>query len=224
MFEKLEKWLESYEKEMVADLLGLKEAVAYARPIIFQQTRNGSEKVFEAFPDKDKFRGYGWWDLPAKWEYREETSGFHKVVDGKYVFVECVNRYIDAIVTIDGVEFKDTPIYEMGHYSIEPKKRNALESYVASMGHNPNDIALIDGRDEEWIRKYCAKQKELKRKYIEDKVRKICGDELEEVAGREVSDLYVRGTNGKTAHIWAITAGGYNIQRLHTRILVKEVK
>lgn len=224
MFEKLEKWLDDYEKEMVADLLGLKEAVAYARPIIFQQTRNGNEKVFEVFPDKDKFRGYGWWDLPARYEYREEKGGYHKVVDGRYVYTECVNRYIDAIVTIDGEEFKDTPIYEMGHYSIEPKKRNALESYVASMGHNPSDIELIDGRDEEWIKKYCAKQKELKRKYIEDKVRKICGNELEEVAGREVSDLYVRGTNGKTAHIWAITAGGYNIQRLHIRILVKEVK
>ena len=37
-------------------------------------------------------------------------------------------------------------------------------------------------------------------------------------------DLILICENGTRIHLYAITAGGYNIQCLHTRILVKKLK
>lgn len=61
------------------------------------------------------------------------------------------------------------------------------------------------------------------KKMIEAKVRKICGDEITNVDDTN-GDIYAKGSNGRTAYIYAIWAGGYHIQKLHTRILVKEVR
>lgn len=67
------------------------------------------------------------------------------------------------------------------------------------------------------------KDVEYKRKGIIAKVQKICTAEVTEVA--EVADsLFIRGANGKVAHMWAIFAGGHSIQCLHIRVLVKESK
>ena len=76
---------------------------------------------------------------------------------------------------------------------------------------------------EERIRRV-EKDVEDKRKRVIAKVQKICTDEVVEVAEVAGDGLFIRGANGKVAHMWAIFAGGYNIQCLHIRVLVKEAK
>lgn len=222
MFKKLEKWLNDYEEEMFNDLMGLKKAVAYARPLIREQKQNGKQCVYELPDLKEKFRGYGSWELPERYELRFEVSSIWDKDQRQWVDKD--SYYLDALINIDGKDYKETVMYNTAHYTIEPIKRSALNQYVLEKGHTPSDIDLIDGRSDEWISTFCAKEKEAKRKYIEAKVEKICGKDVEEVEGENIGDLYVRGSNGKTAHIWEVQAGGYNIQRLHIRILVKEVK
>lgn len=68
------------------------------------------------------------------------------------------------------------------------------------------------------------KDVEYKRKAIIAKVQKICTEEVTEVAEVAGDGLFIRGANGRVAHMWAIFAGGYNIQCLHIRVLVKESK
>jgi hypothetical protein len=67
------------------------------------------------------------------------------------------------------------------------------------------------------------KDVEFKRKGIIAKVQKICTEEIAEVAEVAGDGLLIRGANNKVAHMWAILAGGYNIQCLHIRVLVKEM-
>lgn len=219
MFEKLEKWLDDYEKDMLDDLLGLKQDLFYIGGLMWGQM--SSDKHVYDTDLKDTFKQYSSWTLPQRYEVRTENIRYFDYKertwkDGKV-------NHLDAIIMVDGKEYKHTRMTSTPSYQDKLIKYDAKKQYVKDKGHNPNDIELLEGRDEDWIRKYCTKQKDLKRKYIIDKVTKICGSSVEEVSGEEVSDLYVRG-NGRTAHIYAITAGGWNIQKLHIRILVKEIK
>lgn len=223
MFKKLEKWLNDYEEAMFKELMGLKKEIEYAKPIIRKQLNNGKQCLYDLNELKEKFPGYASWMMPERYELRVVSDSFWN----KNAY------YLDAIVNIGGKDYNHTVMYHTANYRIEPNKLSALNQYVFDKGYNPKDIELIEGRDEEWISRFCAKEKEAKRKYIEAKVEKICGKELEEVSGECVGDLYVKGNNGKIAHIWAITAGGYNTdvivnvkhgQRRHIRILVKEIK
>lgn len=84
---------------------------------------------------------------------------------------------------------------------------------------------------DETLARYYTKEERLqriekdvdsKRKNIINRVKKICTEEIIEVAEVPGDGLFIRGANGKVAHMWAIFAGGYNIQCLHVRVLVKE--
>lgn len=72
--------------------------------------------------------------------------------------------------------------------------------------------------------KRVEKDAEGKKKNIISRVQKICTEEVTEVAEVPGDGLFIRGANGKVAHMWAVFAGGYNIQCLHIRVLVKEAK
>ena len=206
---------------MLEDLLQLREDAAYVKFVMHEQLTS-DKQVYES-ELKDVFLPYNGWDLPKKYQIRKAQNKVFSSSKNEYIDIE--NIYLDAIINIDGKDYLETRMEKVDYRSLRKDIRySAVNQYVMDRGHNVGDIDLIFGRDEEWIRKYCAKQKEAKRKYIMDKVKKICGNEIEEVSGKEINDLYVKGNNDKIAHIWAITAGGWNIQRLHIRILVKEIK
>ena len=117
------------------------------------------------------------------------------------------------IIQIDGYELIDTRFGTTGRAKY--LKLNRIELTRADenlLMYGPADRLKI-------IRKRIDNH----RKAIEAKVAKICGDHIVEVCD-EWDGVYVKGENNRIAHLWAIRAGGYNIQCLHTRVLVKEVK
>lgn len=131
------------------------------------------------------------------------------------------NVIITEFINIDGIEYENY-LYSTGKSYYKDKERyNGLAKYLLTKGHTLSDANLIDGRDDSWIIKRAEKEVENLRKSLIAKVSKICGEEIVEVI--ELCELYLKGSNGRTAKLWAISAGGYNIQCLHTRVLVKEV-
>ncbi len=132
------------------------------------------------------------------------------------------NIIITEFINIDGIEYENY-LYSTNHksYYKDKEKYNGLANYLLTKGHTLSDANLIDGRDDSWIIKRVEKEIEILRKSLIAKVSKICGEEIVEVI--ESYELYLKGSNGRTAKLWTISAGGYNIQCLHTRVLVKEV-
>lgn len=131
------------------------------------------------------------------------------------------NVTITEFINIDGVEYENY-LYSTSYKCYKYKEKyNGLANYLLTKSHTLSDANLIDGRDDSWIIKRVEKEVENLRKSLIAKVSKICGEEIVEVV--ESSELYLKGSNGRTAKLWAISAGGYNIQCLHTRVLVKEV-
>lgn len=100
--------------------------------------------------------------------------------------------------------------------------RSGLIKFFYDRQVHASHVKLVSGRSEEWIAARAHKDMLAKKKAIETKVAKICGEVVD--VDDQGCDIYVRGTTGKVAHLWRILAGGYNIQCLHNRVLCKEVK
>lgn len=79
---------------------------------------------------------------------------------------------------------------------------------------------------EKWITAIVKKDAAERKKALLAKITKITGDIIEShvtMAGNGDLNGYFVGTKGK-ASITTISAGGYNVQRYHYRVLVKRVK
>lgn len=145
-------------------------------------------------------------------------------------------KVVETTVIIDQIEVNGK-LYEDyvtgGDYYRMQQKYNGLEKLLSDNQCSMSDYTwLLIIRTDTEIHNKAHKDMLNQKKAIEAKIRKICGDEFTHIDDT-TGDLYVRGINGRTAHIWAITAGGYNQdiivnerhgQCLHIRILVKEVK
>jgi len=84
------------------------------------------------------------------------------------------------------------------------------------------DMQLIKYYTRDERLKRVDKEIDSKRKSIIAHVKKICTEEIIGVSQVAGDGIFIKGANGKTAHMWAIFAGGYNIQCLHLRVMVKE--
>lgn len=150
----------------------------------------------------------------------------------KKIEIETIDLYsgpitlVQQFIEIDGKEYKDT-LYVAGNRSWSSEVRkylsNGFETYLNQNGTSITNANLVcDPHDKLWICKRAEKEIQRFKESLIAKVKKICGDTITEVA--ESSELYLTGSNGRVAKLWAIRAGGYNIQCLHTRVLCKEVK
>lgn len=136
-------------------------------------------------------------------------------------------KLVETTVIIDQIEI-DGKLYEDyvtgGDYYRMQQKYNGLEKLLSDNQCSMSDYTwLLTIRTETEIHNKAHKDMLNQKKAIESKVRKICGETIVEVDDSK-GEIYAKGSNGRVAHIWAINAGGWNIQCLHIRVLVKEVK
>jgi hypothetical protein len=134
--------------------------------------------------------------------------------------IDLENNDIVCYINYQGIEFTQSKIYQ-------PRKGLRFEwikQALATFNFSPSDFETFQiERSDEWIFNNAEKEMLIRKKIIEEKVKKICGEEL--THGANVSDGFVvKGSNERKAHVFRILAGGYNIQCLHQRILVKEIK
>jgi hypothetical protein len=113
---------------------------------------------------------------------------------------------------------------EHSHISY-PKRYDMTLKMIEKLGYSQSDYSQVYqmSRTIEWAEEKAEKDMQRHKKSIEQKVLKICGDTITHV-NDSTNTIFVKGSNDKIAKIYAIHAGGYNIQRLHIRVLVKEVK
>lgn len=134
-------------------------------------------------------------------EYPEVVAIQEVKEDGKYRWVD--SRTEEKIIDINNL--------------------NGWKMFLADRGVNEADVKYVYGRDDAWMVERAHKDAEQHRKWIENKVEKMLG-KVEEVAKVPGDGWYLHGSNGKVGHMWFVEAGGYNIQRLHYRCLLKEVR
>ena len=118
-------------------------------------------------------------------------------------------------------------------YNIPSQERKGLSrsKYMVANGTSETALDLYDKAHyftfennttlEEEIEKIAQKETDNYKKQIEKKVKKHVGNIIEWELGN--MEYIVHGTEGK-AKVEAIYAGGYNIQRLHVRVIVKKLK
>lgn len=227
MFNELEIWMKELEEELLTDYLNAHRALNN-----WKEAKRSKDKSIALYDIQDKLKGnyLGYWSYTISSNYREEEIE----LDGT-----------TWIVLLESIQIDDH-MYDLPTIVVRPKNdvqghRKASDDYrieeqIMNMINNesgmnkfftrrhvyPADVTLVTGRDEKWIAARAHKDMIRHKEAIENKITKIC----EKIALiEEVDDeYYIIGTNGKKAHLWRVIAGGYNIQRLHTRCLCKECK
>lgn len=227
---KFESWLEEIKKERIDNLLEVKEMVAIFKEEAKEQ-RFYKVEGYNPFKNIDK-------ETKSYADYiRKEYKYIHIIPEMKHCscwkttkkikkYKEDDLVYITEFINIDGEEYENLLYCTSNNIWVNQdlkKEYNGLASYLSTKEHTITEANLIDGRDEEWIIKKAEKERVALKKSLEAKVEKICGKEIVEVM-ETYDGLFLKGSNGRTTHLWAISAGGYNVQCLHTRLLCKEVK
>ncbi len=115
--------------------------------------------------------------------------------------------------------------FEVEHTRTGRAPFDATQKMLNILGYSASDYSLVYQikRTSQWVEDKAEKDMQRHKKQIEAKVEKICGTEITHVTETD-GEIIVKGSNNKIARIFAIRAGGYNIQCLHIRVLVKEVK
>lgn len=224
MFKALDVWMEELEQELYHYYMN-----AHKANLDWKSARRNMPKENRLYDIQSglcgDYKGYACWYFTNK--YREELV---KVYDREYYAL------IDKVI-IDGVEYDSLECWcakdahkmsTTAYYKDRDDFANNLSvnsgfgKFLRDRMAYPSHVTLVDGRDEKWIAERAHKDMLKHKKSIEDKIMKICEaiDTIEDLGG----EYYVKGTNGRIAHLWRILAGGYNIQCLHTRVLCKEVK
>lgn len=150
------------------------------------------------------------------WGVARQTSTKAKEIVKDYKNRQYVSLEVTIeIVTIDGVQYKN-------HYWYF----NGLLEYLKSLGLgdvSKSDMALVKEHSEAARIERIEKEAALKLKGILAKVEKIIGPTIVGIQ-ESFDEIIVEGATGKFAKLKVIYAGGYNIQCLHIRVLVRELE
>ena len=227
MFKALDTWMAELEEEFYEDYMRAHNALED-----WKNARRALVKDVDVWGIRDSLKGNyrGYCCLSVTNKYREEVV----IRDGvEFVFL------IDA-VTIDGNDYEIVVAHgkTKGQEDVRVSwsvERHVEDTFKENHSHDFGwglflqhrrayvaDTKLVEGRDEAWIRARAHKDMIRHKEALEAKIMKIC-DKIESVMD-DFGEYYIKGTNGRTAHVWRIMAGGYNIQRLHSRVLCKEVR
>lgn len=218
----LNKWMAEYKKQRVAKLTRTQEI----KNLVIQAIREQRTQPVNHYTGKG-----------VKIKEIVNTSGY--MIAEKYDVKEIYNSYKKMVgivvydyLTIEGVEYKKR-LYDTIHHSqkfydevvvSELSKLNPLSVIMNKENLTKTDLKWLEiDRTETEIDTKAEKEMQLQKQAIEAKVKKICGDKITHV--EDLGDtLIIKGSNDRLAKLWAIVAGGWNIQCEHIRVLVKEIK
>lgn len=202
-------YIESDLNRAETDLINAKDQLAkYQDKVSVEQQRiNTYVPVIEEFLDKWFSNAYEWHERKAK-EYTdilEECIKKEKELEKKCKSSSCWTEYHKAVKEINA-EYMD--------------KINTAAAVI-------KDYMIGCELDQERLTKHLTAEKNKKRQKLVNRVTEIVG-EITDAAGLFIGNNgdingFVKGTKSN-ASLETITAGGYNIQCFHFRVLVREVK
>lgn len=235
---RIDDWMEEYRQGRISELKDLAALINEIRAakIHDQQTINVISDETKKYYDsvelvKDTYgRTYEGHPRGSRYNGNAATPGYtveDVVVRGYSSKAPTIEADFVSTITFRGIGYPLSSNYHGAHHELIGRiiKRygHTVSDYQSLTLQKVSDVAYNVERDDAWIIKTATKETQERREAIEAAVKKICGDEI--VSGTDTNDgILVKGSNGKVAHVWAIHAGGYNIQCLHIRVLVKEVK
>lgn len=176
-----------------------------------------TQRLINIVPEEHKrgFGCYSLWDVSAR-AFIVETEAYVAVMD---VYTLDGNDY-NVVLAVDTKDSKRHDRWRMKDKVVE--ELHQLKKFLNDRNISKTDYTQIEGRTAQWCMERAIKDAEAHRKSIEQKVQKIVGEVTEIL--EDFDGWYLNGSNGKRCHLWFIQAGGYAVQCLHTRCLVKEVK
>ena len=218
MFKEFEEYIIEYEKE----LLNTYREAAKAKKDWQNEYRAKPEEICHMpFYDK-KWTSYFAYNVNKDCKEVELNNGkYIAVVD----YREIDGKKYPEIVAVLGVE-GDKYYHLNGRAEQEIAVRNHLDGwnqFLKDRNVLESDVKYVEYRDDAWIIERAHKDAEKHRKWIENKVKKVI-EEVAEIEKLPGDGWVLKGTNGRKVHMWFAQAGGYNIQRLHTRCYVKEMR
>ena len=230
MFKQLDEWMNDLEQELLNDYRAAAKARRDWIDAIHQAQRSADLELYYDIRDRFKsdYRGYCITKVTSRVHEAEagEIKGvrYYALIDD----IQIDNVYYSRVIAFGAA--KDSEV--RGTYSdmrIAQKRfeeqldtEHGFAAFLRARHAYAADVALVEGRDDEWIVARAHKDMLAKKRSVEAKISKIC-DSIETISD-ECGEIYVKGTNGRIAHLWRILAGGYNVQRLHSRVLCKEIK
>lgn len=227
MFQILEDYIADYEKNLLSDYLNAKRA--YNEWASAKKTQM-TTLVFNSPIYEDLWRYHSRHNVSerAKHIITEFTEGsapvtVHSIIDIITIDSNDYEVVVGNVVLSNHLMGGREERYYTGRVEEAYSTYNGYKKFLADRHVYEQDVELVKFRSDEWIEKRAKSDAEKHRKWIEDKIRKML-DEVDTIEELPDDGWLVKGTNGKTAHMWFVAAGGYNIQRLHTRCLIKEVK
>lgn len=216
----LNKWMEDYENAIYNKLTRTKKLYeAWHQACKEQKTLDvNGYKDDPNSVEIPEMRQCCCWKISPRWEKKEI-----KIYDK-------TGTLIIETIEVEGDEIENLVYAAVGW---ETQKTNAfrdlkdryngLKTLITKFGCAYSEVEWVASHDDNQIRGRAHKEMLAFKADIERRVEKICGKELTNI-DEGCEGIYAKGSNGRTAHLWAIYAGGYNIQCLHVRVLVKEVK
>lgn len=176
-----------------------------------------SQRLINIVPEQYRrgFGCYSLWDVSNRSQF-VETDSYVAVLD----IYTIDSKDYKVVLAVDAKDARGYDRWRMKDKAVEELDEH--NKFLADRKISKTDYAQVEGRSAQWCMARAIKDAENHRKSIEQKVQKIVGEVTEIL--EDVDGWYLNGSNGKRCHLWFIYAGGYNIQCLHTRCLVKEVK
>lgn len=215
MFQAFDDYIDKYRQLREGQLLDAKKARQDWLTAVRSQVK--IQRLVNIVPEayKRTFGCYSCWDVSAR-AHVVETDAYVAVLD---IYTLDGNDYEDVLA----VEVKDPRCHNRWRMKDEiVAELSQFGKFLSDRHVSKTDYNITDGRTDEWCKERARKDAASHRKSIEQKVHRIIGDVVEIL--EDCDGWYLNGSNGKRCHMWFIYAGGYNIQCLHVRCLVKEVK
>lgn len=217
----LEKWMNEYEEQVYNKLIRTQQLVR-----LWNKAKTESRTLEVNGYNKDtsveipEMKNCCCWKIAPNWR-RETLTVENTVVTFIVESLEVEGKMYDNI------RYKENDSWRLNSYYSYQNKLAELDGFSKLLKQNGCSMSdvnwLASGRSEQDIRTKAHKAMLTQKAAIEAKVKKICGNELTHI-DELGAEIFAKGSNNRVAHIWAIGAGGYNIQCYHTRVLVKEVK
>lgn len=215
MFKEFDQYIDEYRQVREQELLEARQArldwLTTARTLV------KCKALLDLVPTeyRNHFNCYCMWEVSDR-AYFVDTAKYVAVMD---IYTLDGNDY-NVVLAVGTKDSKACDRWRMKDKVVEELDQH--KKFLADRHVSKSDYAQTEGRSIEWCKERAVKDAANHRKSIEQKVQKMIGDVVEIL--EDYDGWYLNGSNGKRCHMWFIYAGGYNIQRLHTRCLVKEVK
>jgi hypothetical protein len=222
MFIEFEEYIQNYQKGLEQDYLQALKVHGMFNQVMKELREHSNIDIVTTIPEEYRkyFRNYSYW--------KGSSNTSYMIRDGIIAIYDTYSYNGKTYIKPLAAECFEEGRYKGWRASYQASKNilQALDDkshFIVDNGSTVQDFKYVENRDEKWCIERAQKDTISHRRSIEQRVRKYIG-EVVKVDKCPGDGWYLLGDNGNKCHMYFIEAGGYNIQCLHIRCIVKPVK